>query len=79
MCGSACKAVCGIAMVLIGLWLILPASICGLTGFWSCKSLWRELWEIIKGVVPISLIGLGALIVWVEAEELKSAKPKRRK
>lgn len=66
------KIVVGIVLILIGLWLLLPAAVCG--GLW-CPALWQELWLVIKGVVPLGLILLGAMLVWLEAEELRIAKP----
>jgi len=66
----ATKMIAGIVMVLIGLWLVLPVSYMG-TG------LWQELWSVVKGIVPITLIILGVLLVWVEAEEMKITRKRK--
>lgn len=77
MCGgSIAKIVLGIVLALIGLWMILPASVCGLSGLMACKSMWQELWLVLKGVVPLGLLFLGAMLIWIETEELMVRKKK---
>ena len=66
------KIIFGLVLILIGLWAILPAS-------WSGLGLWNELWTVIKGVVPVILVFVGIILVWIEAEEMKITKPKRRR
>jgi len=66
------KVLVGIIFVIIGLWAILPVSLNGL-------GLWDELWTVVKGIVPIFLIFIGGILVWIEAEEMKLSKPKRRR
>jgi hypothetical protein len=66
------KVILGIILVVIGLWLLVPIS-------WGGLGLWQELWSIIKGAVPIGLIFIGAILVWIESEELKIERPKKRR
>lgn len=72
----AAKIIIGLVLLLIGLWLILPVEYCAGLG---CQGLWTNLWFVILGVVPISLIMFGILLVWVETEELKISKRRRKK
>ena len=69
------KVILGIILFIIGLWLILPVS---WTGCEYC-GLWQELWLVIKGVVPIFLIFIGAILVWIESEELKMERPRKKR
>ena len=66
------KVLVGIVLVIIGLWAVVPAS-------WNGLGLWDELWTVIKGIVPAFLIFIGGILVWIEAEEMKLSKPKRRR
>jgi len=66
------KILIGIILVIIGLWAIIPVS-------WNGLGLWEELWTVIKGVIPAFLVFIGAILVWIESEELKISKPKRRR
>jgi len=59
------KTFLGIVVVLAGIWMLVPTSVCG--GIY-CPGLWKELWFILKGVVPITLVGLGIVLIWVESE-----------
>lgn len=68
------KVLLGIILVIIGLWLILPVSWCS-----SCLGLWQDFWTVVKGVIPIGLIFIGAVLVWIESEELKMQRPKRKR
>jgi membrane-bound ClpP family serine protease len=63
------KIIGGIVLVLIGLWLLIPQY--GL-------NLWTYLWNLILGFVPIFLVIIGILIIWIESEELKFEKPKKK-
>lgn len=74
--GKIAKIILGIVLALAGLWLILPSGVCGIEGILACKSMWRELWTVVQGVVPLALIGVGAMLVWIEAEELVMSKKK---
>ncbi len=56
------KIIIGIVLILIGLYLLLPLG------------LWRELYSVLQGIIPIFLIFIGAILVWVESEELKIEK-----
>lgn len=77
MCGgSIAKIILGLVLVLVGLWLVLPAGICGLPGIWACKAMWHELWAVVQGMVPAGLIFVGLMLVWVEAEEMATRKKK---
>ncbi len=68
------KVIVGLILVIIGLWMILPVSWCS----W-CLGLWHEFWTVVLGVVPVFLIFIGAVLVWIESEELKMERPKRRR
>lgn len=74
--GAIVKIILGLVLLAAGLWLILPASVCGLAGLWACKGMWAELWLVIQGIVPAGLIGIGLMLVWIEAEELAVRKKK---
>lgn len=74
---GAGKILLGLIFLIIGIWLIIPTTWCPSTLY--CQGLWLELWVVIKGVVPIALIVLGFLLMWVESEELKYEKPRKRK
>lgn len=62
------KAILGIIVAIIGLWLLLPESFYGL-------GMWAELWAILKGVIPLTLLIVGVLMVWIEFEEIKMERP----
>jgi len=66
------KIILGLILVIVGLWAIMPLG-------WNGLGLYVQLWEVIKGIVPIFLIFIGAILVWIECEELKIEKPSRRK
>ena len=66
------KILVGIVLVVIGLWAIAPVS-------WSGLGLWEELWTVVKGVLPAFIVFIGAVLVWIESEELKMSKPKKRR
>jgi hypothetical protein len=66
------KIIMGLILVIIGLWSIMPLS-------WNGLGLYVQLWEVVKGVVPAMLVFVGAILVWVEWEELKLERPAKKK
>ena len=62
---NAGKIILGLIILIGGIWLITPTSVCGAI---YCPGLWKELWFIAKGIIPITMIGLGILLIWTEAE-----------
>ena len=66
------KILFGLVLIFIGLWAILPAS-------WNGLGLWNELWTVLKGIVPVVLVFIGIILVWIESEEMKMTKPRRRR
>jgi hypothetical protein len=76
------KIIIGLILVIVGLWAIIPtpremcgSENCGFGGF----GLYVQLWEVIKGVVPAFLVFIGAILVWIEWEELKIEKPTKKR
>jgi len=65
------KVILGIILVVVGLWLLAPVS-------WGGRAWWPQLLTVIIGVVPIGLIFIGAILVWIESEELKMERPRTR-
>ena len=71
------KLLFGLVLVLLGLWLLVPAGgaftiIKPGTELVSMFDWWSEFKTMLKGVIPPIVIILGLLIVWIESEELKS-------
>ena len=66
------KIIIGLILVIVGLWAIIPLD-------WSGLGLYVQLWEVIKGVVPAFLVFIGAILVWIEWEELKIEKPTKKR
>ena len=66
------KILVGIVLVIIGIWAIAPVS-------WGGLGLWEELWTVLKGILPAFIVFIGAVLVWIESEELKISKPKRKR
>lgn len=74
---AAVKLIIGVILIVIGLWLLVPAAPeYGLTvikpqnlGFLDW---WGDFLVVLKGVIPPALVIFGALVVWIESEELKS-------
>jgi len=66
------KVIIGLILVIVGLWAIIPLS-------WGGLGLYVQLWEVIKGVVPVFLVFIGAILVWIEWEEMKIEKPARKR
>lgn len=65
------KIILGLILVIIGLWLLAPDP--------YGREWWPQLVTVIIGVVPVGLIFIGAILVWIESEELKIARPKRKR
>ena len=66
------KVLLGIILVIIGLWLLIPIS-------WGGRGWWPQLMTVLLGIIPIGLIFIGAILVWIESEELKVERPKRKR
>ena len=66
------KIILGFILVIIGLWALIPID-------WNGLGLYVQLWEVIKGIVPAFLIFIGAILVWIEWEELRIEKPVKKK
>ena len=66
------KIILGLILVIVGLWALLPLS-------WNGLGFYIQLWEVVKGVIPVFLIFIGAILVWIEWEELKIEKPAKRR
>ena len=66
------KILVGIILVIIGLWAIIPYR-------WGGLGLWEELWTVVKGIIPAVIIFIGAILVWIESEELKVSRPRRKR
>jgi hypothetical protein len=69
---GAGKVIISLILIIIGIWAVLPES-------WYGLGLWQELWLVVKGVVPAFLVFIGLIMFWIEAEEMKVQKPRRRK
>ena len=73
------KVIIGLALVIIGLWLILPSSWCSwISSDLVCLAWWTYLKPVVLGVVPVVLVFIGAILVWIETEEMKLQRPKKR-
>lgn len=66
------KIIIGLLLIIIGVWAILPDWLYGL-------GMINELIVVAYGVVPAFLIFVGLILVWIEAEEMKVRKPRRKK
>lgn len=66
------KIVIGIILVIIGIWLLLPLE-------WGGAAWWQWLLIVLMGLIPVLLIFIGAILVWIESEELKIEKPSKRR
>ena len=66
------KIIIGIALILVGIWALLPSTFYGL-------GMLEDLIIVVYGVVPGFLIFIGLILVWIEAEEMKVRKPRRKK
>lgn len=66
------KIIIGLILVIVGIWAIIPLD-------WNGLGLYVQLWEVIKGIVPAFLVFIGAILVWIEWEELKIERPTKKK
>jgi hypothetical protein len=66
------KIMLGLILAIVGLWALIPLS-------WGGAGFYVQFIEVFKGVVPVLIIFIGAILVWVEWEELRLEKPKRKK
>jgi hypothetical protein len=73
---AAMKLILGVILVLIGLWLLVPSawissvkpgSVSGVSVNWG-----DEFLIVLKGLIPPFLVLIGALVVWIESEEMKA-------
>lgn len=60
------KIVFGIILLLSGLWLLIPSSLCANLVY--CPGMWKDLLILLKGIVPIGIVMLGIVLIWMEAE-----------
>ena len=73
MCG---KIILGIALFLIGLWLLIP----GLNlGNYSSGAWLGDFISLLKGSIPAIFVFIGFVLLWIEREEMKMSKPSRKK
>jgi hypothetical protein len=66
------KIIIGLILVIVGIWALLPLD-------WNGLGLWSGLLFVLEGIIPAFLIFIGAILVWIEWEELKIEKPAKRK
>lgn len=67
------KVILGLILVIIGVWMLLPIDV------FQGLGLYVQFWEVIEGVVPILLVFFGAILVWIEWEEMRIEKPSRKR
>lgn len=65
------KIIIGLALIAIGLLALLPFDYYGL-------NMYTYLIDVIYGVVPGFLIFIGLILVWIEAEEMKVQRPRKK-
>ena len=65
------KVLLGIILVIVGLWLLIYGY--NGTGWLS------DFVSVVKGILPVFLVFIGAILVWIESEELKVEKPRRKR
>ncbi|MCK4335125.1 MAG: hypothetical protein KAT94_00595 [Candidatus Aenigmarchaeota archaeon] len=72
---AAVKIIIGLIFILIGLGIYVDSvyPLSGTVGVFGVNAL-DSLVTVLAGVIPILLILLGLFIVWLEADELKTAK-----
>ena len=68
------KVLVGIILVIVGIWALVPYNWFGFGLGWG-----SQLIVVVMGLLPVFLIFIGGILVWIEAEEMKLAKPKRRR
>jgi ABC-type uncharacterized transport system permease subunit len=66
------KIIIGLILVIVGLWAIIPYS-------WGGLNAIEPLLYVLWGVIPAFLIFIGAILVWIECEELKIEKPTKKR
>ncbi len=73
---AALKLVLGVVVILIGLWLLLPAGVVEEVkpeeGISARLDWWQHFKTVLMGMIPPFLIVIGILVVWIEAEEMKA-------
>ncbi len=74
MCG---KMAAGIGMVLVALWLVVPGVSLPVVG--SSGVLFDDFLTVVLGTIPALLLLIGGLLTWIEWEERKFEKPKKRR
>lgn len=72
---AAFKIILGLVLVLIGLWLFVDSvyPLSGVKGTIGIDWLGNFI-IVLTGTIPIFLILIGLFVVWLEADELKTAK-----
>ncbi|HIQ49981.1 MAG TPA: hypothetical protein EYH56_02170 [Nanoarchaeota archaeon] len=73
MCkGPVVKLLIGVLLIIAGVFAILPEWIAKITVLQITSGFaWEAFKTVILGAIPPMLIFLGALIVWIEIEEIK--------
>jgi hypothetical protein len=66
------KIIIGLILVIVGLWSIMPIG-------WGGGGAWDNLLFVLIGIIPAFLVFIGAIIIWIEWEELKIEKPTKKK
>ena len=61
------KILLGAALLLAGLWLLLPLG----TGLPLQGMAWNDFKVVLWGAVPPFLLFMGALVIWIEMEDAK--------
>ncbi len=70
MCkGPVAKLIIGLLLIAAGIYAIvpLPVKICNIPAGFT----WNAFVTVITGAIPVAIVLLGALIVWIEIEEIK--------
>ena len=65
------KILLGIILIIIGLWTILPDPY-GM-GWYTYLGI------VVLGILPAILVFVGIILVWIESEEMKISKPRRKR
>jgi hypothetical protein len=66
------KVIIGLILVIVGLWSIIPYS-------WGGLNAIEPLLYVLEGVIPAFLVFIGAILVWIEWEEIKIEKPTKKR
>ncbi len=73
---AAAKLILGVIVVLVGLWLLLPAGMVEEVkpeeGISARLDWWEPFRTVVMGMIPPFMIVVGILVVWIEAEEMKA-------